>query len=104
MITLESVKTYLNIDFADNDALLQNYIDRVKYRASTVTGISQTVIAIDPTTLVESIAPNPDFDTPELDGAMLEDVAHMYANRGESVTGSDTAFATYRRLSKRPMF
>ena len=104
MITLENVKTYLNIDFSDNDALLETYIERVKHRASTVTGISQTVIAIDPTTLVESIVPNPDFDTPELDGAMLEDVAHMYANRGESVTGSDTAFATYRRLSKRPMF
>lgn len=104
MITLESVKTYLNIDFADNDALLQNYVDMVKHRASTATGISQTVIAIDPITLVETTVPNPDFDTPELDGAMLEDVAHMYANRGESVTGSDTAFATYRRLSKRPMF
>ena len=84
MITLESVKTYLNIDFADNDALLQTYIDSVRDRAQTIIGCS--------------------IDTPELDGAMLEDVAHMYANRGESVTGSDTAFATYRRLSKRPMF
>ena len=84
MITLESVKTYLNIDFADNDALLQNYIERVIDRAQTIIGCY--------------------IDTPELDGAMLEDVAHMYANRGESVTGSATAFATYRRLSKRPMF
>ena len=74
----------LNIDFADNDALLQTYIDRVRDRAQTIIGCS--------------------IDTPELDGAMLEDVAHMYANRGESVTGSATAFATYRRLSKRPMF
>ena len=84
MITLESVKTYLNIDFSDNDALLESYIDRVKDKAATVIGA--------------------EIDTLELDGAMLEDVAHMYANRGESVTGSDTAFATYRRLSKRPMF
>ena len=84
MITLAKVKEFLNIDFADNDVLLQTYIDRVKDRATTVIGIA--------------------LDTPELDGAMLEDVAHMYANRGESVTGSDTAFATYRRLSKRPMF
>lgn len=84
MITLESVKAYLNIDFSDNDTLLENYIERVKNRARTITGCY--------------------IDTPELDGAMLEDVAHMYANRGESVTGSDTAFATYRRLSKRPMF
>lgn len=84
MITLESVKTYLNIDFSDNDTLLQGYIDKVKDRAATIIGV--------------------ELDTPELDGAMLEDVAHMYANRGESVTGSDTAFATYRRLSKRPMF
>lgn len=104
MITLEKVKTYLNIDFSDNDTLLQNYIERVKHRASTVTGISQMIVVSDPITLVVSAVPNPDFDTPELDGAMLEDVAHMYANRGESVTGSDTAFATYRRLSKRPMF
>ena len=84
MITLGSVKTYLNIDFSDNDTLLQGYIDKVKDRAHTIIGCS--------------------IDTPELDGAMLEDVAHMYASRGESVTGSDTAFATYRRLSKRPMF
>ena len=104
MITIAKVKEFLNIDFSDNDVLLQNYIDRVNHRASNVTGISQTIIATDPITLVESIVPNPDFDTPELDGAMLEDVAHMYANRGESVTGSNTAFATYRRLSKRPMF
>ncbi len=84
MITLESVKTYLNIDFSDNDTLLESYIERVENRARTIMGYY--------------------IDTPELDGAMLEDVAHMYANRGESVTGSDTAFATYRRLSKRPMF
>jgi len=84
MITLAKVKEFLNIDFADNDVLLQTYIDRVKDRAATIIGAA--------------------LDTPELDGAMLEDVAHMYANRGESVTGSDTAFATYRRLSKRPMF
>ncbi len=84
MITLESVKTYLNIDFSDNDTLLQTYIDRVRERSRTIIGCL--------------------IDTPELDGAMLEDVAHMYANRGESATGSDTAFATYRRLSKRPMF
>ena len=84
MITLESVKTYLNIDFSDNDTLLESYIERVKDRAHTIIGT--------------------ELDTPELDGAMLEDVAHMYANRGESVTGSDTALATYRRLSKRPMF
>ena len=89
MITVENVKSYLNIDFSDNDVLLQTYIDRVKDRAATVIGCY-----ID----------TPELDTPELDGAMLEDVAHMYANRGESVTGSDTAFATYRRLSKRPMF
>ena len=84
MITLESVKNFLNIDFSDNDALLQTYIDRVRDRARTIIGCS--------------------IDTSELDGAMLEDIAHMYANRGESVTGSDNAFATYRRLSKRPMF
>ena len=84
MITLEEVKTYLNIDFSDNDTLLENYIERVKDRAATVIGA--------------------ELDTPELDGAMLEDIAHKYANRGESTTGSDTAFATYRRLSKRPMF
>jgi len=84
MITLEKVKEFLNIDFSDQDALLESYIDRVKDRAHTIIGT--------------------ELDTPELDGAMLEDVAHMYANRGESVTGSDTAFATYRRLSKRPMF
>ena len=89
MITLESVKTYLNIDFSDNDTLLKNYIENVKNRAATVIGAELDT---------------PELDTPEIDGAMLEDVAHMYANRGESVTGSDTAFATYRRLSKRPMF
>jgi hypothetical protein len=84
MIKLSDVKEFLNIDYDDNDRYLLSLIDAVKFRARTVIG---------------------DFlNTPELDNAMLNDVAAMYQNRGDGETGSEASLATYRRMSKRPMF
>ena len=84
MIKLSDVKEFLNIDYDDNDRYLLSLIDAVKFRARTVSGGF--------------------FDTPELDNAMLNDVAAMYQNRGDGEMGSEASLATYRRMSKRPMF
>ena len=84
MITLESVKAELRLDFPDQDELIQSYIDAVKDKAYRIIGCS--------------------IDTPELDAAMIKDIAYMYANSGQEDTSADSSFYTYKRLSKRPMF
>ena len=83
MVTLENIKRNLNIDFADNDDYLQSLLYSAELKAWGIIG-EQT-------------------DTPEVDNAIMEDVASMYQSRGEKQTGSESSLYTYRRLSKRPM-
>lgn len=84
MITVESIKSYLNIDFADNDDYIQSLLDAAKTRATSIIG--------------------KELDTAEVDNAMMEDVATMYQSRGDSSTVNQSSIMTYRRLSTRPMF
>ena len=84
MITVESVKSYLNIDFADNDDYIQSLLDAAKTRATSIIG--------------------KELDTAEVDNAMIEDIATMYQSRGDSSTVNQSSIMTYRRLSIRPMF
>lgn len=84
MITVENVKSYLNIDFSDNDDYLQLLLDAAQTRATSIIGVT--------------------LDTSEVDNAILEDIATMYQSRGDSSTVNQSSIMTYRRLSTRPMF
>jgi uncharacterized phage protein (predicted DNA packaging) len=84
MLTLTQVKSYLNIDFADNDTVLQAMLDAAKMRAWSIIGHEVT-------------------DNPEVDNAIMADVASMYANRGEVVTFCDASTIVYRRYSDTPV-
>ena len=84
MITVENIKSYLNIDFSDNDDYLQLLLDAAQTRATSIIGVT--------------------LDTSEVDNAILEDIATMYQSRGDSSTVNQSSIMTYRRLSTRPMF
>jgi malate synthase len=84
MITVENVKSYLNIDFTDNDDYLQLLLDAAQTRATSIIGVA--------------------LDTSEVDNAILEDIATMYQSRGDASTVNQSSIMTYRRLSTRPMF
>ena len=87
MLPLETVKNYLNIDFADNDAYISLLISVVNDRAVSITGIQESGL----------------FNQ-EVNNAMLEDIAFMYQNRGDASSVNIGSIATYRRYSPRPMF
>lgn len=87
MITLETVKAFLNIDFPDNDGYITSLIGTAKERAMRITGIEDS-----------------DTFNAEIKNAMLEDIAFMYQNRGDDPVVHIGSIATYRRYSKRPMF
>jgi len=87
MLTLATVKEFLNIDFADNDDYLNSLILTAFDRAVSITGLDEGASFND-----------------EINNAMLEDVAFMYQNRGDASMVNINSIATYRRHSKRPMF
>lgn len=87
MLTLETVKEFLNIDFSDNDDYISSLIATANDRAMSITGIE------DPGTFND-----------EIKNAMLEDIAYMYQNRGSDPVVHIGSIATYRRYSKHPMF
>lgn len=87
MLTLDTVKEYLNIDFADNDGYITSLIGMANDRAMSITGIE-----------------DPSAFNAEIKNAMLEDIAFMYQNRGSDPVVHIGSIATYRRYSKRPMF
>ena len=87
MLSLETVKEYLNIDFADNDGYLNSLILTAFDRAVSITGLDEGA----------------SFNE-EINNAMLEDVAFMYQNRGDASSVNINSISTYRRYSTRPMF
>ena len=87
MLTLETVKEYLNIDFADNDGYISSLIWVAFDRAMSITGIGE----------------GGTFNA-EVNNAMLEDIAFMYQNRGDASSVNINSIAIYRRYSTRPMF
>lgn len=87
MLTLETVKEFLNIDFADNDDYISSLIWVAFDRAMSITGIGE----------------GGSFNA-EVNNAMLEDIAFMYQNRGDASMVNINSIATYRRYSTRPMF
>ena len=87
MLTLDTVKEFLNIDFTDNDDYITSLIGMANDRAMSITGIEDSST----------------FNA-EIKNAMLEDVAYMYQNRGGDPVVHIGSIATYRRYSKRPMF
>lgn len=87
MLTLDTVKEFLNIDFTDNDDYISSLIWVAYDRAMSITGI------------VEGGSFNA-----EIKNAMLEDIAYMYQNRGDASSVNINSIATYRRHSTRPMF
>jgi len=88
MITLEKVKSYLNIDFTDNDEYLDSLMSAAIEKAETIMGKK----------LLDSTC-----SMYEVENAILEDIAAMYATRGESQSGSQSSINTYRRHCNRPM-
>ena len=87
MLTLETVKEYLNIDFTDNDNYISSLILVAFDRAMSITGIEDSSTFND-----------------EIKNAMLEDIAFMYQNRGDASMVNINSISTYRRYSVRPMF
>ena len=87
MLPLETVKNYLNIDFADNDAYISSLISVANDRAVSITGIQESGL----------------FNQ-DINNAMLEDIAFTYQNRGDASKVNTGSIATYRRYSTRPMF
>lgn len=87
MITLVEVKAFMNIDFADNDDYISSLIWVAFDRAMSITGIGE----------------GGSFNA-EVNNAMLEDIAFMYQNRGDSSMVNINSISTYRRYSIRPMF
>ena len=87
MLSLDTVKEFLNIDFPDNDGYITSLIVTADNRATSITGIKDSSTFND-----------------EIKNAMLEDIAYMYQNRGGDPVVHIGSIATYRRYSKRPMF
>lgn len=87
MLSLDTVKEFLNIDFPDNDDYITSLIGTAKERAMNITGIEDS-----------------DNFNDEIKNAMLEDIAFMYQNRGDASSENINSIATYRRYSTRPMF
>jgi hypothetical protein len=87
MLTLETVKEYLNIDFTDNDDYISSLIWVAFDRAMSITGMAE----------------GGSFNA-EIKNAMLEDIAFMYQNRGDASMVNINSISTYRRYSTRPMF
>ena len=87
MLSLDTVKEFLNIDFSDNDDYITSLIGMANDRAMSITGIEDS-----------------DTFNAEIKNAMLEDIAYMYQNRGDDPVVHIGSIATYRRYSKRPMF
>ncbi len=86
MITLISVKGYLNIDFDDYDSMLQIMLDASIDRAKTITGVDE------------------DNFNSEIKLAIMKDVAFAFENRGSNSQINTDTLATYRRNSLRPIF
>ena len=86
MITLISVKEYLNIDFDDYDSMLQIMLDASIDRAKTITGVDKL-----------------SFNS-EIKLAIMKDVAFAFENRGSNSQINTDTLATYRRNSLRPIF
>ena len=86
MITLISVKKYLNIDFDDYDNMLQIMLDASIDRAKTITGVDKL-----------------SFNS-EIKLAIMKDVAFAFENRGSNSQINTDTLATYRRNSLRPIF
>ena len=86
MITLISVKEYLNIDFDDYDNMLQIMLDASIDRAKTITGVDE------------------DNFNSEIKLAIMKDVAFAFENRGSNSHINTDTLATYRRNSLRPIF
>lgn len=89
MLNLDDVKKALMIDFDDQDQFLSTLLSSSIGRAESISGMG----------IYDCIGDM----KPEAKQAILDDVAVMYQNRGETSTGSTSSLATYRRLSKRPM-
>ena len=87
MLTLDTVKEFLNIDFTDNDDYITSLIGMANDRAMSITGIEDSST----------------FNF-EIKNAMMEDIACMYQNRGSDPVVHIGSIAAYRRYSKRPMF
>ena len=104
MITLELVKQALMIDFNDQDSYLSILMNTAVDRASIITGIPTTIDVVNELGEVTGTVPNPLFYRAEIEGAIIDDIAAMYQERGESVSGSTKSIYTYRRLSVKPAF
>ena len=86
MITLISVKEYLNIDFDDYDCMLQIMLDASIDRAKTITGVDE------------------DNFNSDIRLAIMKDVAFAFENRGSNSQINTDTLAIYRRNSLRPIF
>lgn len=82
----EKLKEALNIDFDDNDELLELLLDAAILRAKSITGRDEL--------------------NEEMESGIIQDVATRYMNRddvGESTAGVNASIYVYRRNSVRPM-
>ena len=86
MITVISVKEYLNIDFYDYDNMILIMLDASIGRAKTITGVDE------------------DNFNSEIKLAIMKDVAFAFENRGSNSQINTDTLATYRRNSLRPIF
>ena len=86
MISLISVKEYLNIDFDDYDSMLQIMLDASIDKAKTITGVDE------------------DNFNSEIKLAIMKDVAFTFENRGSNSQLNTDTIAIYRRNSLRPIF
>ena len=86
MITLISVKEYLNVDFDDYDSMLQIMLDASIDKAKTLTGVDE------------------DNFNSEIKLAIMKDVAFAFENRGSNSQLNTDTIAIYRRNSLRPIF
>ena len=86
MITLISVKEYLNIDFDDYDNMLQIMLDASIDKAKTLTGVDE------------------DNFNSQIKLAIMKDVAFAFENRGSNSQINTDTLAIYRRNSLRPIF
>ena len=86
MITLISVKDYMNVDYPDLDGTIQIMLDASIDRAKTLTGVDE------------------DNFNSEIKLAIMKDVAFAFENRGSNSQINTDTLATYRRNSLRPIF
>ena len=86
MITLISVKEYLNIDFDDYDSMLQIMLDASIDRAKTLTGLDE------------------DNFNAEIKLAIMKDVAFAFENRGSNSKENANTLVAYRNNMARPIF